>query len=67
MRKMVEMSNRSIKEIENELNGNSSGPAQQNEEMQKYEVLYQKEKEINDFVAKFDEEKNDYEKQISDS
>lgn len=34
-------------------------------EQQKYEVLYQKEKEINDFVEKFEEEKNEYEGQIN--
>jgi hypothetical protein len=33
-------------------------------EAQKYEILYQKEKEINDFIEKFEEEKITYEGQI---
>lgn len=37
------------------------------DDMQKYEILYQKEKEINDFVNKFDQDKQTYEKQIEDS
>lgn len=37
------------------------------DDMQKYEILYQKEKEINDFVNKFDLDKENYEKQIEDS
>jgi len=31
------------------------------DEAQKYEILYQKEKEINDFMEKFEEEKTTYE------
>ena len=34
-------------------------------ESQKYEILYQKEKEINDFMEKFEEEKVSYEKDIN--
>jgi len=35
-------------------------------EEQKYEILYQKEKEINDFTEKFEQEKVEYEKEIKD-
>lgn len=35
-------------------------------EEQKYEILYQKEKEINDFTEKFEQEKIEYEKEIKD-
>ena len=33
--------------------------------MQKYEILYQKEKQINDFMTSFEEEKAEYEVDIS--
>lgn len=32
-----------------------------------YEVLYKKEKEINDFTEKFEQDKEQYEKEISES
>jgi len=32
---------------------------------QKYEILHQKEKQINDFMVEFEEEKQGYEKEIS--
>lgn len=32
-----------------------------------YEVLYKKEKEINEFTEKFELEKQEYEKEIADS
>ena len=34
-------------------------------EAQKYEILYQKETEINEFMEKFEEEKTTYEGQIN--
>ena len=46
MRKMVETYRTNIHEIGNDLKENSSG--NQGDE-QKYEILYQKEKEINEF------------------
>lgn len=63
LRKTIDQYQRNIKEIETDLKDKK----QNGEEMQKYEILYQKEKEINDFIVKFEEEKTDYEKQISDS
>jgi hypothetical protein len=36
-------------------------------EEQKYEILAQKEKEISDFMLKFEEEKDEYEKEIKDN
>lgn len=63
LRKTIDTYQRNIKEIETDLREKKTG----GEEMQKYEILYQKEKEINDFVVKFEEEKVEYEKQISDN
>ena len=37
------------------------------EEAQKFEILYQKEKEINDFTEKFEKEKAEYEVEIKNT
>lgn len=37
------------------------------DDQQKYEILYQKEKEINEFITKFEQEKTEYEESIRDS
>ena len=60
MRKMIETYQRNIKEIENDLQEKKSDE----NESQKYEILYQKEREINDFMEKFEEDKTTYEKEI---
>lgn len=44
MRKLVDTYNKNIKEISNELSG--KGNKVENEDSQKFEILYQKEKEI---------------------
>ena len=62
-RKIIDTYQRNIKEIE----GDMKDKKKDGDDMQKYEILYQKEKEINDFMEKFDEEKGSYEKQISES
>ena len=54
---MIETYQRSIKEIEQDLKEKKSDE----NEAQKYEILYQKEKEINEFMEKFEEEKVTYE------
>ena len=65
MRKMIETYQKNIKEIQNEISG---GPkSTQNEDSQKYEILYQKEKEINDFTVKYEEEKTQYERDLADN
>ena len=65
MRKMIETYQKNIKEITSEIAG---GPkAAQNEDSQKYEILYQKEKEINEFTIKYEEEKAQYERDIADN
>lgn len=65
MRKMIETYQKNIKEITNEIAG---GPkSTQNEDSQKYEILYQKEKEINEFTVKYEEEKAQYERDIADN
>ena len=60
MRKMIESYQRSVKEIEADLSEKKSDE----NDAQKYEILYQKEKEINEFMEKFDEDKTNYEQQI---
>lgn len=50
-RKIVETYQRNIKEIDGELSGQAT---EKNEDAQKYEILYQKEKEIADFTEKFE-------------
>lgn len=62
MRKIIETYQRNIKEIETDLRENRKD----NDDSQKYEILYQKEKEIADFMTKFEEEKTTYEQQIKD-
>ena len=59
---MVETYQQNMRELDNDLRGNSTAG---NEE-QKYEILYQKEKEINEFTEKFEVEKKKLENEISD-
>lgn len=54
---MIETYQRSIKEIESDLQEKKSDE----NDAQKYEILYQKEKEINEFMEKFEEDKTSYE------
>ena len=61
IRRIIETYQRNIKEIEQDLIEKKSD----DNEAQKYEILYQKEKEINEFMVSFEEEKNTYESQIS--
>jgi len=63
MRKMIDNYNRNIKEIETDMTEGK----RENDDQQKFEILYQKEREINDFTTKFEEEKTQYEEQIGDS
>lgn len=62
---MNEQYQRNIKDISNELAGHKTEASAQ--EDQKFEILYQKEKEIQDFSAKFDSEKAKYEREIADN
>jgi intraflagellar transport protein 74 len=70
VKKMIETYQRNIKEIEQDLQekktGGGGGAGGEDGEAQKYEILYQKEREINEFMERFEEEKTDYEKQIGD-
>ena len=52
-KKITENYQRSIKEIEQDLKEKKSDT----DEAQKYEILYQKEKEINEFMEQFEQEK----------
>jgi len=60
-KKITENYQRSIKEIESDLKEKKSDT----DEAQKYEILYQKEKEINEFMEQFEQEKVKYEQEIS--
>jgi len=57
IRRIIETYQRNIKEIEQDLQEKKSDE----NEAQKYEILYQKEKEINEFMQSFEDEKNTYE------
>ena len=57
---MIDTYQRNIKEIEGDLKDKKEG-----DDMQKYEILYQKEKQINDFMTSFEEEKAEYEIDIA--
>ena len=65
IRKMNEQYQRNIKDISNELAGVKSADSAQ--EDQKFEILHQKEREIQEFSAKFDSEKAKYEREIADN
>jgi intraflagellar transport protein 74 len=62
MKKMVDTYNQNIKEIDQDLREKNT----QSGEEQKYEILYQKEKEINQFTEQFEVEKTQYEKEIKE-
>jgi hypothetical protein len=62
MKKMVDTYHQNIKDIEQDLRENNK----QSGEEQKYEILYQKEKEINSFTEQFEQEKVQYEKEIKE-
>ena len=63
-KRMVETYNTNIKEIDADLRG---GGQTQGQDEQKYEILYQKEKEINEFTEQFEKEKVDHEKNIKEN
>lgn len=63
IRKMIDTYQRNLKDINAEL----SGKPTENDDAQKYEILAQKEKEIQEFTLKFNTEKTQYEKEIVDS
>lgn len=61
--KIVNQYKQTIKEIEQDMKEKNTSEDRGNN----YEVLYKKEKEINEFMEKFEQEKQEYEKEISDS
>ena len=63
-RKMVDQYNRQIKEIDTDL---KDGKKQGGEDMAKYEILYKKEKEINEFMEKYERDKKVYTEKVTDS
>lgn len=63
IRKMVDTYTTNLREIDNELNNNGG---EQKEDESKYEILYQKEKEINEFTEQYEQEKVQHEKEIKE-
>lgn len=61
-KKMIDTYQQNIKDISQDMIENK----QQTGEEQKYEILYQKEKEINSFTEQFEQEKVAYEKEIKE-
>lgn len=67
VRKIIDTYQRNIKEIEQDLQEKKSGGAGgEGDEAQKYEILYQKEREINEFMERFEEDKTTYERDIGE-
>ena len=64
MRKVVDQYQRNLKEISNELAGK---PNEGGDDNAKFEILAQKEKEIQEFTSKYETEKDMYEGQIRDN
>lgn len=62
MKKIIDTYHQNIKEIDQDLREKNT----QSGEEQKYEILYQKEKEINSFTEQFEVEKTQYEKEIKE-
>jgi len=60
--KMIDTNQQNIKDISQDMVENK----QQSGEEQKYEILYQKEKEINSFTEQFEQERVQYEKEIKE-
>lgn len=60
--KTVEQYKQNIKEIDNDIRNGGNQPGEE----QKFEILYQKEKEINEFTEKFELEKSEYEREIKE-
>jgi len=60
-RKIIDTYQRNIKEIDSDMTNKKDGDGDQ----QKYEILYQKEKQINEFITSFEEEKTEYEADIA--
>ena len=61
--KIVSQYKQTVKEIEQDMKEKNTSEDRGNN----YEVLYKKEKEINEFTEKFEQEKLEYEKEIKDS
>ena len=57
LRKMIDSYNRNIKDIENEMTSGSKGAGGGMSGKEQFEVLYSKEKQINDFAEKYEAEK----------
>lgn len=62
IQKMVDTYKTNVKEIDQDMKETKTTG-----EEQKYEILYQKEKEINEFQEKFEVDKVQYEREINDN
>ena len=57
LRKMIDSYNRNIKDIENELRDGPKGAGGGMSGKEQFEVLYSKEKQINEFAEKYEADK----------
>lgn len=64
IRKIIETYQRNIKDIDNDMKDKKKDGG---DDMQKYEILYKKEKEINEYMEKFESEQEEYGKQITEA
>ena len=64
LRKMIDTYTRNIKEIESDMRDK---PQSGNDDNQKYEILYKKEKEINDFAEKYEVQKQSMQQQMTNT
>ena len=65
LRKMIDSYAKNIKEIESDLRDKPKDGG--NDDNQKYEILYKKEKEINDFAEKYEAEKQMIQKKMTNT
>lgn len=68
LKKMIEQQHRNIKEIDGELTTKPKGAGGEEEGNQnmKYEILYKKEKEINEFMEKYETDRQREEGKLND-
>lgn len=67
LRKMIDSYNRNIKDIENEMQNGSKGTGGGMSGKEQFEVLYSKEKQINDFAEKYEAEKQQMQTQMTNT
>ena len=67
LRKMIDSYNRNIKDIEGEMRDGPRGPNGGMSGKEQFEVLYSKEKQINEFAEKYEQEKQQMQAQMTNT